>query len=175
MSGESAHDAAPAEHSRRKGGWRFAAFRQWREREHPRSSYQIAPAVWRPESLARIEGESGAKRRALKSWEPRLTGFTCSERALYLVEVVAELGAESVGKLLYLADLFRHDPDYAEHRDKRLHLPMLAREAAPSLLEFARRRRIRVVVLDAENEAPDRIDPDRSARAPVARAEVAGR
>src|SRR5262245_59290205 len=75
-------------------GWTFAAFRSWRDHEHPRSSYQIAPAVWRPERFAQYAGEPDARRRALKNWEPRFTGMAYSDRAVYLVEVVGELTAE---------------------------------------------------------------------------------
>jgi hypothetical protein len=147
--------------ARSGAGWQFAVFRAWREREHPRSSYQIAPHLWRPEWQSQAEGAREPMRRALKNWEPRLTGMAYSGSALYLVEVVAELNAEQVGRLLYLADLFRRDPDYAEHRSKRVHLVMLARKAAPSVLDFARRRRIRVVVSCAAGDESARNAADR--------------
>jgi hypothetical protein len=147
----SAQESVPEPRARSGGGWQFAVFRAWREREHPKSSYQIAPHVWRPEHFAQIAGEPDASRRALKNWEPRFTGMAYSDRAVYLVDVVAELTAEIVGKALYCAELFRRDPDYDPHRDKPMHLIVLARSATTSICDFARRRHIRVVVLRAEN------------------------
>jgi hypothetical protein len=75
-----------------------------------------------------------------------------SERDVFLVEVAGELTAEHVGRLLYLADLWRRDPDYLEHRSKRVHLVMLVRRADLALLDFARRRRIRALVLGAGDD-----------------------
>ena len=132
-------------------GWTFAAFRAWREREHPCASYLITPRVWRPERFAQFAGEPDVRRRALKNWEPRFTGMAYSHRAVYLVDVVGELTAENVGNTLYWADLFRRDPDYVEQRDKEVHLIILARDATTSLREFAQRLGIRVMVLLEEN------------------------
>jgi len=143
------------------GGWQFAVFRAWREREHPRSSYQIAPPLWRPEWQSQAEDAREPMRRALKNWEPRLTGMAYSDRIVHLVQVVAELRAEHIGRMLYLADLFRSDPDYGEHRSKRVHLVILARKVAPSVLDFARRRRIRVVVSSAAGDEGARNAVDR--------------
>jgi hypothetical protein len=66
-----------------------------------------------------------------------------SDSAVFLVEVVGELTAAKIGKVLYLADLFGRDPDYLEHRGKRVRLVVLSRECTASLLDFARRRRPR--------------------------------
>jgi hypothetical protein len=149
---ESTRNAALAAKPKRDRGWTFAAFRAWRHRAHPGSSYQIAPAVWRPERYAEFCREPDARRRALKNWEPRFTGLACSDHAVFLVEVVGELTAEIVGKLLYCADLFRRDPDYDQHRHKRMYLVILAREATTSLRDFARRCHIRVHVWSADTE-----------------------
>jgi hypothetical protein len=65
-------DRAPGARTAGAHGWTFVAFRAWREHEHPRSGYQIAPKVWRPESLAVVVGETDARRRAMKNWEPRI-------------------------------------------------------------------------------------------------------
>jgi hypothetical protein len=165
----------PAAKAKAAAGWTFAAFREWREREHPRTSYQIGPRVWRPESHARIGAYACANQRAMKNWEPRLTGLAYADRDVYLVEVAAELSAESIGRVLYLVDLWQRDPDYAEHCIKRVHVVMIVREAAPSLLKFARRRRIRVVVLRADDEAGETTAPDSSDQVPAALAEVAKR
>ncbi|MFI5351361.1 MAG: hypothetical protein ACHQZS_00215 [Candidatus Binatales bacterium] len=141
-------------------GSSFGVFRDWRAREHPRTCYQIAPRVWRPESLAQFEGAADANLRAIKNWEPRLTGFAYSDRDAYLVEVAAELSAERVGRVLYLVDLWRRDPDWSEHRGKRMHLVMLVRDATADMINFARRRRIRVVLVrgDARAAAPAALD-----------------
>jgi hypothetical protein len=144
-------------------GWQFAVFRAWREREHPQSSYEIAPRVWRPEWQGQAQGVRDRTRQALKNWEPRLTGMAYSDRIVHLVDVVAELRAEEIGRMLYLADLFHRDPDYGEHRSKRVHLVMLARKVAPSVLDLARRRRIRVVVLSSGGDEGGRNAADRKA------------
>jgi hypothetical protein len=103
----------------------------------------------------------------LKGWEPRLTGMAYTANAVYLVEVVAELSADHVGRLLYLAHLFRHDPDYRAHQEKRVHLIMLARSAAPSQIDFARSRRVRVVVLGAGSAAVSTTEVLRNDQAPA--------
>jgi hypothetical protein len=127
-------------------------FRAWREREHPRTAYLIGPRVWTAEGRVQADEASDPARRSLKNWEPRITGVAYTDRAIYLVEIVAKLTAENVGKILYVADLFRADDDWAEHRSKRMHLIMLTRKAAPSVLEFARRRRIHVTMLDSNGD-----------------------
>ena len=75
--------------------------------------------------------------------------------------------------MLYLTDLFGRDADYGEHRNKRVHLVMLTREATPSLLDFARRRRIRVVVLGSDGEKDPRRDADPTDQGPAAPAKIA--
>jgi len=150
---ESTRSEAPAAKPKGVRGWTFAAFRDWREREHPRVSYQIAVRAWRPEGYVQAAGETEATKRALKNWEPRATGLAYSDRAVYLVEVVAKPTAESVGRVLYLADLFHRDPDYAEQHGKRLHRVVLTRQASETLTEFARRHGIRVTVLCTETAA----------------------
>lgn len=146
---ESAPDAAPAERSKPATGWRFGAFREWRAREQPRTAYRLAASVWRPEQCEQFAGEPEFERRMLKGSEPRLAGMAYNERNVFLVNVARELTAEHVGRLVFLVDLFRRDPDYGEHRGKRVRMVMIVREATPSLIDFARRRRIRVVMLDA--------------------------
>jgi hypothetical protein len=163
----------PAARLAARSGWQFAVFRAWRERDHPRTAYLIAPAVWRRESRLQAEDASKSARRALKNWEPRLTGAAYSARDVYLVEVVGKLSAEHIGRMLYLADLFRVDADYAEHRSKRVHLVMVVREAAPSVFEFARRRRIRVVVLRTDDTDDSRGDTDASEQKFAPPAEIA--
>ena len=106
-------------------GWQFAVFRAWREREHPQSSYEIAPRVWRPEWQGQAQGVRDRTRQALKNWEPRLTGMAYSDRIVHLV--------------------------------------MLARKVAPSVLDLARRRRIRVVVLSSGGDEGGRNAADRKA------------
>jgi hypothetical protein len=150
--GGSHSEALPGKPKRGRG-WTFAAFRAWRERELPRAGYEIAAKVWRPESYAQAAGETEAIRRALKNWEPCFSGLAHTERAIYLTEVVNRLTAERIGRLLYLSDLFRSDPDYAEHQGKRLHRIVLTREASETLMEFARRHGIRVSVLCTESAA----------------------
>jgi len=162
---ESTYGAAPAERSKPAKGWTFATFREWREREHPRTSYQIAARVWHPENRAAIAGVTGAPNSAMKNWEPRLTGFAYSDRNVYLVEVAAELSAERVGRVLYLVDLYRRDPDYAEHRSKRVHVVMIVRGATADMIAFARRRHIRVIVRTCDADSRAMADADRVSEA----------
>ena len=157
----SAQELVPEPGARSGAGWQFALFPAWRERECPQSSYQISPPVWRPEWQSQAEGVRDRTRQALKNWEPRLTGMAYSDRIVHLVQVVDDLRAEQIGRMLYLADLFRGDPDYAEHRSKRVRLFMLARKVAPSVLDFARRRRIRVLVLSSGGDEGGRSAADR--------------
>ncbi len=149
---ESGQGAAPAKRSKAAKGWTFEACREWRSREHPRASYAITPRVWTPDGIERAAGSAERERRMIKNWEPRLTGMAYSEREVFQIEVAGELTAEHVGRLLYLADLWLRDPDYLEHRSKRVHLVMLVRGADLALLDFARRRRIRVLVLGAGDD-----------------------
>jgi hypothetical protein len=109
--------------------------------------------VWRPEQRAAVEERPENERRMLKNWEPRLIGMAYSERNVFLVEAGTVLSAEHLGKLLFLVDLWRRDPDYAEHRGKRVRLVILVREACKTMIEFARRRRVHVVVLGADTKA----------------------
>jgi hypothetical protein len=142
-------------------GWQFAVFRAWRERDHPRASYVIASHVWRREQRLQADDASESARGALKNWEPRLTGVAYSDRSVFLVEVIAKLTAEHVGRMMYLADLFRADPDYAAHRCKSAHRVMLVREAEPSVFEFARRKRVRVIVWRSGADTDSSHDADR--------------
>src|SRR5712692_5623180 len=102
--------------------------------------------------IARAAGSAERERRMIKNWEPRLTGMAYSEREVFQIEVAGKLTAEHVGRLLYLADLWLRDPDYLEHRSKRVHLVRLVRGADLALLDFARRRRSRVLVLGAGDD-----------------------
>ncbi len=101
----------------------------------------------------------------MKNWEPRLTGFAYSDGDAYLVEVAAELSAEIIGRMLYLVDLWRRDPDYIEHRGKRVHVVTLVRATTTDLIDFARRRRIRVVLLRGEATAGAPADSYRNGEA----------
>ena len=139
--------AWPVSQPTARRGWQFAAFRDWKAREHLRAAYEIAPRVWRSESLARVADKSAAERVVWKNCEPCFTGLAYTERHIYLTLAVGALEPAAAGRLLYLADLFRRDPDYADHRNKRTHLVMLARTASQSVTDFARRRRIRVVLV----------------------------
>lgn len=143
---------AGASPSKPETGWQFAAFREWRARHHPRAAYQMAPRVWRPERLEQFASYPEAERRMLKGGEPRLTAMAYSDRNVFLVEVGRDLSPEHVGRLLFLVDLFRRDPDYSEHHDKRLRMVMLVREATALMIDFARRRRIRIAVLDGPGD-----------------------
>jgi hypothetical protein len=126
-------------------GWQYAVFREWHRRVHPRTSYRVKPHVWTPEGLKRAEGKSEAERVQWKNCEPTLTGIVFTDRHVYLVLALTELDAASVGRMLYLSYLWRRDPDYAPHHAKHLHCVILSRDGARSVIEFARRRQIRVI------------------------------
>ena len=60
-------------------------FRIWRDRTLPRASYQIEPRFWTPARLQFAKGKPDWQRRALKSFEPRVTGMAWTCGRLYLV------------------------------------------------------------------------------------------
>ena len=69
-------------------------------RELPQAGYQVAPKVWRPESLDQAASETDARRRALKNWEPCFTGLAYTASVVYLAKVVNQLTVECIGRLL---------------------------------------------------------------------------
>jgi hypothetical protein len=133
------------------GGAVFDCFRRWRERTLPCASYRIAPRLWTPAGLTYAAGLADSHRRAVKSFEPMLTGIAWTPRRFYLVVAATAPGYEHVGKLIHCAALFRADPDYAEHCGSRVSLILLADNVAPALADFARRHRVHVI---AANAAP---------------------
>jgi hypothetical protein len=133
------------------GGAIFDRFRRWREQSLPHALYRIAPRFWTPAGLTHAEGLADSHRRAVKSFEPMLTGIAWKARRFYLVVAATAPGYEHVGRLIHCAALFRADPDYAEHRGKRISLILVAGNVAPALADFARRHRVHVI---AANTAP---------------------
>src|SRR5215469_6664373 len=131
----------------RPGGAVFDCFRRWREQTLPRASYRIAPRFWTPPGLTRAEGLADSYRRAVKSFEPMLTGIAWTPRRVYLVVAATAPSYEHVGRLIHCAALFRADPDYAEHRDKRVSRLMLCDDCAPGVADFARRQRVQTFTI----------------------------
>lgn len=105
--------------------------------------------------LTHAEGLAHSHRRAVKSFEPMLTGIAWTPRRFYLVVAATAPGHEHVGRLIHCAALFRADPDYAEHHGKRISLILLANNIAPALADFARRQRVRILIAPVSSAMSD--------------------
>ncbi len=112
----------------------------------PAASYRVDTRIWTPEGLAEAAGREDFARRALKVFELKLTGIAWTDRVVVMALAARAGTARALGYLMYLRDLFRADPDYVEHEAKRLRAVAIFAGCPPSLTEFARRRRIKVVV-----------------------------
>ncbi len=123
-----------------------ARFRLWRERSLPRASYQITPRFWTPDTLESAAALKDWQRRAAKSFAPSLTGLAYTPRRLYLVVAAGAAHYEHIAKLVHCRALMRADPDYIEHKGKRVTMLLLANQVDPSIADFARRSRVRVCV-----------------------------
>ena len=135
----------------RKAHPSFVRFRAWRESTLPLASYVIAPAFWTPAGLARAAAVEPIVVPVTKRREPTLTGLTYSARAVYLVVAAKVATYEQIAKLIHCRILMRDDPDYQEHRGKRVCLVMLCDNCPPAVLDFARRHRVRVIEQGAQN------------------------
>ena len=92
----------------------------------------------------------------VKRGEPQITGFAYTTRRIYLV-IVARIGSyEHVARLLHFRALFSDDPDYVEHRYKRVSMLILCDDCPPAALDFARRHHVRVIAQGAQITDPDR-------------------
>jgi hypothetical protein len=146
----------------------IARFRLWRERSLPRASYQVTPRFWTPDGLQFVAGLPDWRRRALKSFEPQLTGLAYTPRRVYLVIVAASAGYEHAAKLLHAYDLIRADPDYADHRGKRISMVLLCDSIPTPVADFAHRHRVRVIAAHAAPEPTAAIVPGpESTAAPI--------
>lgn len=121
-------------------------FRIWRERTLPRAAYRIEPRFWTQAGLQFAEGKPDWQRRALKSFEPRVTGMAWTSSRLYLVIATNAAAYEHAAQLMHARALLRADADYIEHRAKRVSMVLLCNEAPDAIADFARRHRVRVSV-----------------------------
>ena len=126
-----------------------ARFRLWRQCSLPRASYQITPRFSTPDDLRSAAGLKDWQRRAAKSFSPSLTGLAYTPRRLYLVVAAGAANYEHVAKLVHCRALMRADPDYQEHRGKRVSMLVLCDDCPAAVADFARRHRVRVVSLSA--------------------------
>lgn len=126
-------------------------FRLWRESTLPRAAYRVEPRFWTPAGRQRVEAWPDWQRRALKTFEPRVTGLAWTARRLYLVVATATGGYEHVAQLIHACALVRGDPDYIEHRGKRVSLLLLCDDCPSAVADFARRHRVRVVAQGGES------------------------
>jgi hypothetical protein len=124
-------------------------FRIWRERTLPRAAYRIEPRFWTQAGLQFAEGKPDWQRRALKSFEPRVTGIAWTSSRLYLVIATNTAAYEHAAQLMHARALLCADPDYAEHRGKCVSMILLANKVEPAIADFARRQRVRVIASDA--------------------------
>ena len=123
-----------------------ARFRLWRERAMPLASYQLAPAFWTPAGLVRAAASPPHMRQAVKRLEPSLSGLAYTPRRIDLVVAAGAADYQHVAKLIHCRALMRADPDYSEHRGKRVSMILLANQVAPAVADFARRHHVRVIV-----------------------------
>jgi len=120
-------------------------FRAWRERHLPHASYLITPSFWTPAGTARAQGLQDHERRMLKRWEPQITGLAYTGRRIYMTVVATIGGYEHVARLLHARVLMRDDPDYTQHRGKRVSMLLLCEDCTAAVADFARRQRVRTV------------------------------
>jgi len=146
VSKECRHDL-PTSHAMRSNsrGRVYVRFRAWRERHLPDASYQIAPAFWTSAGSKYAASVEPILVPAVKRREPQLTGLAHTERAIYLVVVARAATYEHVARLIHCRALMRDDPDYQEHRGKRVSMLMLCDECAPGVADFAHRQRVRTL------------------------------
>ena len=115
-----------------------------------RADYQLAANFWTPTSLARTVGLAEHECRMVKRGEPQITGFAYTTRRIYLV-MVARIGSyEHIARLLHVCALVSDDPDYVEHRYKRVSMLILCDDCPPAALDFARRHHVRVIAQGAQ-------------------------
>jgi len=146
---------APSRNGSRPTSAVFDDFRRWRERALPHAFYRVAPRFWTPAGLTCTERLADAHRRAAKCREPRLTGMAWTRNRLYLVVAATTASYEHVGRLLHCAALFRDDPDYTEHRGKRVSMLLHCHECSSVVADFAHRHRVRTVTRQASPCAAD--------------------
>jgi len=141
----------------------YARFRAWRERSLPLASYRLMPAFWTPAGRIRWLSLNSTTLLVAKRTEPQLTGLAYTARRLHLVVVAGFATYEQVARLIHCRALVRDDPDYAEHRGKRVSLILLCDDYPPAVLDFARRHRVRVIASAAPHaaERPSKQPPDR--------------
>ena len=125
----------------------------------PLASYQLAPAFWTPAGLVRAAASPPHMRQAVKRWEPSLSGLAYTPRRIYLVVAAGGASYEHIAKLIHCRALMRDDPDYIEHRGKRVSMILLCNSVAAPVADFARRSRVRVIVPVAAAGAEPAIAP----------------
>jgi hypothetical protein len=128
-------------------------FRAWRERTLPRAAYQITPRFWTPARLAPVQAKADSLRAMVKSFEPVVTGIAYMPRAVYLAIATRTADYADVARLIHCRALMRDDPDYAEHRGKRVSMLILCDHAPLAVLDFARRARVRIIATSESSAA----------------------
>jgi hypothetical protein len=155
MNADGHHDprasAAARSHSR---GAIYARFREWRVHTLPDASYQIAPAFWTPAGLRYRATFDARVWPVIKRREPTITGLAYTARAFYLVVVARSLTYEHVARLIHCRALMRGDPDYQEHRGKRVSMLVLCDDCPPAIADFARRHPVRVLAQPGPQPGP---------------------
>jgi hypothetical protein len=130
-----------------RGNPMFQRFRAWRESAAPQASYQLMSRFWTAAGRAQAEEVVEWQRRAVKSFEPSLTGIAWTAHRLYLVIATRTADYEHVARLIHCRILVRDDPDYATHHGKRISALVLCDDAPRSVIDFARRYRITVTTI----------------------------
>ena len=76
-------------------------------------------------------------------------------RRLYLVIAAAAATYEHAAQLIHARALLRADPDYIEHRGKRVTMILLANKVEPPIADFARRQRVRILIAPVSSAMGD--------------------
>ena len=145
----------------------YARFRIWREGTLPHASYQIAPAFWTVAGFKYAATVDPVIVAAVKRREPGITGLAYTGRAVYLVVVAGAATYEHIARLTHYRALMRRDPDYQEHRGKRVSAIVLCDSCGAAVRDFARRSRVRVIAKGAQERAEIDTRTDISSGMPV--------
>jgi hypothetical protein len=132
------------------GGAAIARFRALREMAWPRASYKLHPHFWTPAGRRRCSSFDPMIWPVAKTSEPMLTGMAWTARNVYLVVVAFTARYEQIGRLIHCQSLIRRDPDYVEHRGKRVLSILFCDSCSLLLADFARRHKVRIATRIAD-------------------------
>jgi hypothetical protein len=124
---------------------------------YPTAHARRNPAFWLPGKLDTLRNANKAALRAVKTAEPQITGMVWTDCSVYLVLAVFHATLGHVAKLMLCRSLMADDPDYAEHRGKRVYCLLLCDDSPLDVIHFALVADVRIItrVADAPVDAND--------------------